>query len=130
MEESLSAAALGANAYRAKVVAVAQSPEGDRAIVLVRFDNGHELYRFCVRAEAGWTLAEGDPAASAGRNFHYVGGSYVWCTSGLMPLGKNAAIVRRGAEQHRVEATGDFVVAWWDLPEAASQEPPEVVRFE
>jgi hypothetical protein len=119
------AAALGGEA-----LITAISPDGDRAVVLTRMPMGHELHRFCVRTDEGWELAADDPACSPGTcwDSNETGGT--WHVSGQVPAGVKAVKLRWTGEVHEIPVKDRrYLTAWWDLPQSAEDDEPELVGY-
>jgi hypothetical protein len=133
------AALAGFPVGQARVLAIAQSPTGDHAVVLLGTNEEPVLYPYevdCERDDSGWVergggngpgwraLApdQGDAAGNAN-----LGVTTDWAEA---PAQARAAVVRYRGDDHQVPVShGYFLFAAWDVPAAESNERPEVVGF-
>jgi hypothetical protein len=121
----------------ANVVASTTSPDGSRAVVLIRGGDGRLIQRFCIRhADGDWRVSDLDPASSAGMGSWSGQFSSEHRSGVLVAAGDVADSVREVAiswrgDVLRVSAqNGTFLAVWWDVPEAAiGSEGPQIVRM-
>jgi hypothetical protein len=127
-------AAVGSNAAKVTAVGKTISPDGTRAVVLVRAQSGRLLERFCVSRCGRWSIWQWDPASSAGLgNWTYGSPSVdggILTAAGEVDPDVRVVAIRWGTDERQVEVSGGyFITAWWDVPYPGRDSVPEVVSL-